>query len=79
MVGGSDISIVSIDTQILKLHAQHICLEVPESPCTFKLLDIFAESMSLDQVPIDIRLVVIQAMCLPNVFSQRPHLLGKVE
>ena len=72
-------SVASIDTQTLKIHAQHICQEVPDSPCTFKLLDTFAENMALSQIPIDIRLVVIQAMCLPNVFSQRPLLVRKVE
>ena len=69
-------STACIDTQAIAIHAKHMCVTLTE--CQDQVLEL-AETMALGAIPIDLRLIVIQAMCQPAVTAQRPHLLDKVE
>ena len=53
------------------------CVGASSEPMT-NLLDL-GESTPLGDIPIDLRLVVLQIACLPSVVKQRASLIDKVE
>ncbi len=63
-------NMASYDSQVLKIHAQKMALELCHdesgSQSLSCLLDL-ATSSDLADIPIDLRLVVLQVACLPQV------------
>ena len=50
------------DTQLLKIHAHAMCLILKDKESIADLLGA-VKNLALDSIPVDLRLVVIQAMC----------------